>query len=83
MSATHTAVTTEEAINEAAVATLDIITSTYTGFTRFELLLNAKGGYRPTINTRCKVNGKVMRLLADAYDLAQTARGDARRAFRG
>jgi hypothetical protein len=42
-------------------------------------LLNAKGGYRPTILQRDVPH----RLLVQAYDRAQARRGDPRRAFTG
>ncbi len=64
---------------------MDKITETHTGFSNFKELLNAKG-YRPTI--RCNdtkvYKGDVavdMTLLADAYDMVQTLRGDDRRVF--
>jgi len=70
----------------AARTVLDNITRANTGFRYFSDLLYAGGDYRPTI--RCN-DAKVykgdermdMCLLADAYDMAQTIRGDARRVF--
>lgn len=64
---------------------MDKITEAHTGFSNFKELLNAEG-YRPTI--RCNdtkvYKGDVavdMTLLADAYDMVQTLRGDDRRVF--
>jgi len=46
----------------------------------FDALLNAEGGYRPTLREDLDPRNTI---LANAYDLAQAVRGDARRAFRG
>jgi hypothetical protein len=54
-------------------ARLDVLTQEQTTFTSFWDLVNAKGGFRPTL--ACTA-------LADAYDEAQAGRGDARRAER-
>ena len=57
---------------------LDCITrDLYTAWS-FEDLLNSSVQYRPTIDVR---NAAGL-MLADAYDAAQEARGDHRRAFR-
>lgn len=56
---------------------IDTITRTHTAFATFEELLNAKGGYFPSIDV--SVYSKA--ILADAYDKAQAFRGDRRRAF--
>lgn len=50
----------------------------HTGFRNFRELIDAKGGYVPTIPTT-ETWGKT---LADAYDIAMFARGDDRRAYR-
>ncbi|MDH5579871.1 MAG: hypothetical protein OEZ09_15590 [Betaproteobacteria bacterium] len=44
----------------------------------FAELLDAAGGYRPTLNVKDPLEAE----LADHYDLAQYARGDERRAHR-
>jgi hypothetical protein len=49
-----------------------------TGFSSLDDLLNARGGYRPS----CDMSRLEMELIADAYDAAQTERGDERRAYR-
>lgn len=64
---------------------LNTVTRELTCFASFADLLNAPGNYRPSIylsngefaRNRTKVD------LALAYDDAQEARGDERRAFRG
>lgn len=56
----------------------DDLTRTHSGFEGFQALLDAKGGFRPSIDLR----QPGLRWLADAYDAAQEARGDERRAFR-
>lgn len=50
------------------------------GFSGFAALLNARGGYYPTL--RADLDGRNAE-LADLYDAAQAQRGDPRRAFRG
>ena len=69
---------------------LNAITSRLTAFASFAALLDAAGNYRPTIRCTREVNrfAKKQELadlltLANAYDQAQAARGDARRAYRG
>lgn len=57
---------------------LDAICKHGTGFTSFNALLNAAGNYRPTIRRDSFAGANV---LSAAYDVAQAARGDARRAF--
>jgi hypothetical protein len=61
-----------------ALAALDDLLASNTGFPTFQALLDAKGSYRPTVD----VSTPEMAFLADAYDAAMTARGDARRAYR-
>lgn len=57
---------------------LDDICASFTGFTSFDDLLNAKGTYRPSLD----VSYPVFVTLANAYDRAMEDRGDARRAYR-
>ena len=60
---------------------LDVVVRSVSAFPSFLAMLDAEGGYRPTI----RVEGKdrlLMMHLADCYDAAQAARGDSRRAFR-
>lgn len=64
---------------------LNGITKKLTAFASFADLLNADGNYRPSIYLRkgdYETNRAKMD-LALAYDDAQAARGDNRRAFRG
>ena len=49
-----------------------------TGFRDLADMLNAAGSYRPS----CDMRQPAMRQIADAYDAAQEARGDVRRAYR-
>ena len=68
---------------------LDKLTKKITAFDSFQDLLDAKGGYYPSL--RCSpIHGRRIdsthlncRNLADAYDKAQAERGDGRRAYRG
>ena len=57
---------------------LDSLTRELSAFRTFQDLLDAPN-YRPTILQRTLKHVR----LADAYDRAQAARGDARRAYRG
>ena len=59
------------------VAEAESLTATLTAFDSFDDLLNAPGGYRPSLTRPCQ------QTLADLYDDAQKRRGDPRRAFRG
>lgn len=59
---------------------LNRLTRGLTAFASFGAMLNADGGYRPSIHPWRSLKHA---LLADAYDDAQEARGDDRRAFRG
>lgn len=79
---------TDSAQRNATVKVLDDIVVTFTAFDSFLSLLNAAGGYRPTI--RCyddRVHAPweraALELLADAYDQTMERRGDERRAYRG
>lgn len=58
---------------------LDALVQRTSAFTTFQELLDTPRHYRPTILVR-NVDTWT---LAQAYDAAQAARGDARRAFRG
>lgn len=66
--------------SETITRELDAITNELTAFASFDALLNAEGGYRPSFYVEYDPR---LRKLADAYDKAQTERGDARRAWRG
>lgn len=59
-------------------AKLDDITARKCAFQSFQDLLDAPGGYFPTLN----IADRELRLLADAYDDQQERRNDTRRAFR-
>ena len=56
----------------------------HTAFASFEAMIHSAPHYRPTLRTggRSKM-AKEMAQIADAYDAAQAARGDSRRAYRG
>jgi hypothetical protein len=57
----------------------------YTASKTLDELLNAAGGYRPSIrclSARTEEERAELTLLADAYDTAQELRGDPRRAYR-
>ena len=56
--------------------TLNLRTVELTAFVDFEALVEAKGGYRPTIDLKDGAR------LANGYDWFQKWRGDDRRAFR-
>lgn len=60
------------------VVDIDDLIAHNSGFSSLDDMLNARGGYRPS----CDVSRLEMELIADAYDAAQAARGDERRAFR-
>lgn len=60
------------------LTSLDDICANFTGFDSFDDLLNAKGGYFPSLDVSYRVFWK----LANAYDRAMEDRGDSRRAFR-
>lgn len=64
--------------------TKDELTQKHTAFENFDALLNAKGGYRPSIRTESTKGREQFDLftLAQIYDLEQELRGDDRRAFR-
>lgn len=69
---------------------LDNLTRDLTAWGSFDAMLNAGGGYRPSLYVRPhnRSHAEVRRaarteVLADAYDAAQAARGDERRAYRG
>jgi hypothetical protein len=56
---------------------LDWLTTTRTAAASFEALVEAEGGYRPTISIRNAEDA----VLAQAYDSVQQARGDHRRVY--
>jgi hypothetical protein len=58
---------------------LDQVTRDLSAFASFQSLLDAQGGYRPTILPRSIGH----RILAAHYDAAQAKRGDERRAYTG
>lgn len=60
-------------------ARLDRLTRSLTAFDSFQGLLDAPGGYFPSL----KAGSYPHTVLAKAYDTAQAKRGDSRRAFRG
>jgi len=62
------------------MTSIDRLTRDLTCFENQDQLLNAPGGYRPTIQPRR--DDRRYEVLADAYDIAQAARGDERRAYR-
>ncbi len=74
----------------ATTSQLNAITRKYTAAASFNVLLDAGGGYYPSL--RClKSSGYGTKpnrmeanlvILADAYDAAQAARNDQRRAYR-
>ena len=85
-----------QSLDMKGIARHDELTRRHTGFDSFEALINAKGGYRPSITTEavgaCRLQSgeritarkrrQELRALAGIYDNAQQARGDIRRAFR-
>ena len=61
----------------------DQLTAKHTAFSTMQELLEAKGGYFPSLRTQsARTDREELGQLADAYDAYQHARGDARRAFR-
>ena len=63
----------------------EVLTRRLTAFAAFADLLNAAGGYRPSIYTsgRNAAENSEHGALARIYDAVQERRGDPRRAFRG
>ena len=61
---------------------IDALTLRHTAFYNFRGLINADGGYWPSLRVTDPVHGVEITDLADAYDNTQQQRGDARRAFR-
>lgn len=69
-------------VRGALPARLDAICKAQTAFLTFAALLDARGGYRPTINVRDAGEAESdMTFLAEQYDLHQESRGDPRRAY--
>ena len=61
----------------------DALTAKYTAFKSIQEMLDAKGGYFPSLRTESAHTGRTeIARLADAYDAYQSARGDPRRAYR-
>lgn len=58
---------------------LNQTTKKYTAFESFDDMVNAEGGYRPTLRSESIPE---LKILADYYDKAQEAKGDNRRAYR-
>jgi len=56
----------------------DALVAKWTAFPTMEQMLNAKGGYRPSLY----VFRREVKIIANEYDRLQEARGDTRRAFR-
>lgn len=72
------------------MSVLDDLTRSLTAWPSFDAMLNSKDGYRPTLHVHPynRSHAEIRRaarteILADAYDAAQAARGDLRRAYRG
>jgi hypothetical protein len=63
----------------ALLETNDVLTRKHTAFSSFSGLVNAKGGYRPTLRN----DDPEVWALAEMYDEYQACQGDARRAYRG
>ena len=64
---------------------VDSLVCKHTAFESMDAMINANGGYRPSICTESAKNRKQraeLCLLADIYDMMQKQRGDDRRAFR-
>ena len=59
--------------------TLDRLTIRFTAFDSFDSLVNALGGYFPSLQTSKSPD---LTVLADSYDEFQQRRGDLRRACR-
>ncbi len=61
----------------------DQLTAKHTAFTSMQELLEAKGGYYPSLRTQSAIIDRdELCVLANAYDTYQQARGDSRRACR-
>lgn len=71
------------AIALTAVELLNELTTKHTAFASFEEMVNAKGGYAPSIspNVHNRWFGAERAILAHAYDRVQEASGDLRRAY--
>lgn len=72
-------------MNMAGLARLDSLTAGYTGFDTFHEMIDAEGGYFPTLrceSARQESDRTELTELANAYDAHQEARGDSRRAHR-
>ena len=63
----------------------DELTAKHTASRTMQEMLDAKGGYFPSLRTassRTRIDRQELTRLANAYDAYQAARGDARRAYR-
>lgn len=73
-------------LTAAELATADKITRTRTGFDGFADMLDAQGGYFPSLHASSRNTDQEereeLRTLANLYDRAQAARADNRRAYR-
>ena len=67
-----------------AEGAFDKVAAKHSVFPNMEALLNAPGGYWPTIRTHATTGLRRAELtfLADAYDYFMLCRGDSRRAYR-
>lgn len=68
----------------AYIRRLDQITKQWTAFESFADMLDAAGGYRPSLRAdgAPKAAQQAFDEMAEAYDRVQAARGDERRAYR-
>ncbi len=74
-----------EAWRRPGTRNVDALVSMHSGFSSLADMLNAHPSYTPTLaTTRAKDPRECAELkdIADAYDAAQAAKGDARRAYR-
>ena len=60
----------------------ELLTQKHTAFGSFRGLLDALGGYHPSLICSDPEHGAERTDLADQYDAAQARRGDPRRALR-
>jgi len=66
-------------MESGTVEWLNQTTRKYTAFESFNDMVNAEGGYRPSLRSESIPD---LKILADYYDKAQEAKGDRRRAHR-
>ena len=60
------------------MSTVNFITARHTAFSSMQQMMDAKGGYNPTIE--CSQRSRY--IMAECYDILQEFRGDDRRAYR-